>query len=98
MLTEIIIYDGIDAMWINWEENCGGNWLDSTEKVKQPILTTEDGVKIFEGGDYHYVDTDFSITKMKALYGCGQYTERKYFFTFTEAQKYVNKTQTTLID
>jgi hypothetical protein len=26
-------YDGIDAMWINWEENCGGNWLDSTEKV-----------------------------------------------------------------
>lgn len=41
------IYDGIDAMWVNWEENCGGNWLDSTEKVKQPILTTEDGVPVY---------------------------------------------------
>lgn len=58
-----------------------------------PIFVTEDGVKIFEGGDYHYVDTDFSITKVKALHGCGQYTERKYFFSFTEAQKYVNRTQ-----
>ena len=72
----------------------------STEKAARdyvrkntPIFITEDGVKIFEGGDYHYVDTDFSITKMKALHGCGQYTERKYFFTFTEAQKYVNRTQ-----
>lgn len=27
------IYDGIDAIWIDWEENCGGNWLKSTEKV-----------------------------------------------------------------
>lgn len=62
-------------------------------RKNKPLFITEDGVKIFEGGDYHYVDTDFSITKMKALYGCGQYTERKYFFTFTEAQKYVNRTQ-----
>lgn len=29
------IYDGIDAMWVDWEENRGGNWLDSTEKVIQ---------------------------------------------------------------
>ena len=26
-------YDGIDRIWIDWEENCGGNWLESTEKV-----------------------------------------------------------------
>lgn len=62
-------------------------------RKQTPIFVTEDGVKIFEGGDYHYVDTDFSITKVKALHGSGQYTERKYFFSFTEAQKYVNRTQ-----
>jgi len=26
-------YDGIDRIWIDWEENCGGNWLESTEKI-----------------------------------------------------------------
>jgi len=26
-------YDGIDRIWIDWEKNCGGNWLESTEKV-----------------------------------------------------------------
>jgi hypothetical protein len=26
-------YDGIDRIWIDWEDNCGGNWLESTEKV-----------------------------------------------------------------
>lgn len=85
------IYDGIDAMWVNWEENCGGNWLDSTEKVKQPIFTTEDGVGIREGDIYWLVDADFSISMMKALYGCGQYTERKYFSTFELAEDYVIK-------
>jgi hypothetical protein len=29
------VYDGIDAMWVDWEENRGGNWLDSIEKVIQ---------------------------------------------------------------
>ena len=84
-------YDGIEAMWINWEKDCGGNWLDSTEKVKQPIFTTEDGVGIREGDIYWLVDADFSISMMKALYGCGQYTERKYFSTFELAEDYVIK-------
>jgi hypothetical protein len=26
-------YDGIDRIWIDWEDDCGGNWLESTEKV-----------------------------------------------------------------
>jgi hypothetical protein len=82
-------YDGIEAMWINWEKDCGGNWLDSTEKVKQPIFTTEDGVGIREGDTYYFVDTDFSIQTMKALRGAGQYSERKYFSTAEEAHEYV---------
>ena len=27
------LYDGIDKIWIDWEDKCGGNWLEFTEKV-----------------------------------------------------------------
>jgi hypothetical protein len=26
-------YDGIDRIWIDWEDDCGGNWLESIEKL-----------------------------------------------------------------
>lgn len=29
----IFAKDGIDRIWIDWEEGCGGNWLESTEKI-----------------------------------------------------------------
>ncbi len=31
------LYDGIDRIWLNWEENAGGNWLEDTEKWR-PLL------------------------------------------------------------
>jgi hypothetical protein len=27
------LYDGIDKIWIDWEDKCGGNWLEFTDKV-----------------------------------------------------------------
>lgn len=56
-----------------------------------PIFTTEDGVKIFKGDIYWFVDTDFSISMVEALHGCGEYSERKYFSTFELAEDYVIK-------
>lgn len=43
-----------DRVWIHWEKDCGGNWLESIEKCKEKIFTTEDRVDIYEE-DYYYV-------------------------------------------
>jgi len=48
--------DGIDRIWVSWEKDSGGNWLDAIEKVeRKPILITEDNVELFEGDDYYTV-------------------------------------------
>ena len=52
------INDGVDRMWVTWDKNGGGNWLDNIELVREPILVTEDGVKIFEGDEYFSVDSE----------------------------------------
>jgi len=46
---------GIDRIWLNWELNAGGNWLETSEKVKKPLFTTEDGVDIFEGDEFYFI-------------------------------------------
>ena len=61
---------------------------DYIERNK-PLFTTEDGVGIFRGDICWLVDTDFSISMMEALHGCGQCTERRYFSTFELAEDYV---------
>jgi hypothetical protein len=53
--------DGIDRIWLNWESGCGGNWLEDTEKVKTPILTTYDGVELFGGESIYGVTNDFQL-------------------------------------
>lgn len=63
-------YDGVDRIWLNWEENSGGNWLESSDKVKIPIYKTCDGFEAF-GGDILYCvteDTDslFQFTATRA--------------------------------
>ncbi len=58
--------DGIDRIWLNWEENSGGNWLESSEKVKTPLFKTEDGVDVFEGDFYWYVGVDYTYHIKKA--------------------------------
>lgn len=51
--TDRFTYDGIDRIWVNWEENCGGNWLESTEKIKEPIVVTRDGFDLFDGDTFY---------------------------------------------
>ena len=87
-------YDGIDRIWIDWEEGCGGNWLESTEKISsRPLLfTTKDGVEIKVGDTYFFINTDCSITKVtEAMQGSGMYDERKYFSTYSAAENYTIK-------
>ncbi len=41
--------DGIDRIWLNWEKNAGGNWLESTEKYierNEKKYSLKDMVKI----------------------------------------------------
>ena len=47
--------DGIDRIWLNWEKDAGGNWLESTEKVEE-LHTSKDGYKINTGDKYFIVD------------------------------------------
>lgn len=37
------IYDGIDRIWLSWSNDEGGNWLESTELLLEPIGTSVDG-------------------------------------------------------
>lgn len=52
----------------------------------KPLFISEDGYDIKEGDMYYFVDTDFSVNMAKALKGCGQYSERKYFATLAAAE------------
>ena len=53
-------YDDIDRIWVDWEENCGGNWLESTEKLRQPVFITHDNKVIFAGDKVWWVNKDGS--------------------------------------
>lgn len=67
-----------DRVWIHWEKDCGGNWLESIEKCKEKIFTTEDRVDIFEG-DYYYV-----VYFQKERFGLPKGTD---LFTVSKAHK-----------
>jgi hypothetical protein len=86
-------YDGIDRIWIDWEEGCGGNWLESTEKLKQPIFLTHDGEDIFEGDIVHWVKKDSlaydSFQVMPGIKFCSDLNA--YFLTREAAQDYIKK-------
>jgi len=47
----VVFYKGVDEIWVEWDKDSGGNWLDKIEIVKDPIFTSEDGVEIFTGND-----------------------------------------------
>jgi hypothetical protein len=89
----IFIKDGIDRIWIDWEEGCGGNWLESTEKLKQPIFLTHDGKDIFpedtvwyvnkENLYYNYIITQATVTFRSDI--------NAYFLTKEAASDYINK-------
>ena len=96
-------YDGIDAIWIDWERDCGGNWLESTEKIEQPIPITEDGVQVYSydsvqhwviNGDYEYA---IGLCKPNADLLRDQPETYKVFSTEAAAKEYVTKNTPLLI-
>ena len=86
-------YDGIDRIWIDWEEGCGGNWLESTEKIKQPIFLTHNGKDIFTEDTVWYVNKEnFYYDHIIAFPEVKFNSEiRAYFLTEEEAKEYIER-------
>lgn len=86
-------YDGIDRIWIGWEDDCGGNWLESTEKLKQPIFLTHDGRDIFEGDRVIWVNKDsLHHDTFTATQGVKFHSDlNAYFLSAVDAQNYIKK-------
>lgn len=84
-------YDGVDRIWIDWEDDCGGNWLESTEKVKHPLFLTHDGENIYEGDEVWFVNKenfyyDYILTLPQTKF-CSD--TRAYFLTREQAEEYI---------
>ncbi len=75
-------YDGIDRIWLCWEENAGGNWMEDSERIKEPLFTTVDGIEIFHSYDeYYLVTADFKIDY------CSSFSEGDLSFNCFSAKK-----------
>ncbi len=77
------LYDGIDRIWIDWEDKCGGNWLEFTEKAIEkdyeilktcPIEGTIYSVKRLSDGE---VFTVGDLIKTKNCYSSERINEIK---------------------
>ncbi len=65
--------------------------LDGLCIKKQPLFTTEDGVDIFEGDKYYYVDENIELFHVrKAIHTSGQDEYFKYFSTKEKAEEYIS--------
>ena len=91
----IFTKDGIDRIWIDWEEGCGGNWLESTEKLKQPIFLTHDGKDIFAGDKVWWVKKDsLSYDSFISVSGTKFFSDiNAYFLTQEAASDYINRSK-----
>jgi len=87
------LYDGIDRIWIDWEDKYGGNWLEFTEKAKQPIFLTHDGKDIFVGDRIIWVNKDSLLHGVfTADYGslfCSN--QHAYFTSAIDAEDYIKR-------
>jgi hypothetical protein len=95
----IFIKDGIDRIWIDWEEGCGGNWLESTEKLKQPIFLTHDGKDIFAGDKVWWVNkktfcSDYFVPTPSVTFFSDI---NVYFLTEEAAEDYIEKNKVLFI-
>lgn len=57
--TGTYLYGDLNEIWVDWEKDCGGNWLDSTEKVIQKdfeIMTFN-----YKGGLYNKNEQGYAI-------------------------------------
>jgi hypothetical protein len=81
-------YDSIDRIWIDWEKDCGGNWLDSTEKV-HILGITEDGVEIKKGDVVYVVGRSLIDIDMISNFVPQDYPTKKAFSTLEAAENYI---------
>ena len=91
--TGTYLYGDLDRIWIVWEAGCGGNWLESTVKLKQPIFLTHDGEDIFDGDKVWYVNKQdhyksyFIASKNQSFFS----DRMAYFLTRQDAEDYIEK-------
>lgn len=67
----------------------GGISIDNIKKIKQPLFITEDGVSIFEGDTYSYVNPLLSTFHIKAYADHNVREGVKMFSTEEKAKEYV---------
>jgi len=76
----------------NWQYSCADkdNWqtLETAEKVSEPILITEDGVKLFEEDNYYCVNSQLIMSKW-TLYKNLIQENVKIFSSEISAKKYI---------
>ena len=91
--TGTYLYGDLDTIWIDWEEGCGGNWLESTVKLKQPIFLTHDGKNIHEGDKVWYVNKENFyydyILPSPGIKFCSDINA--YFLTREDAEDYIKR-------
>lgn len=71
--------------------NCIGCNINYIQKAKQPLFTTEDGVDIFEGATFYYVDLNWYIGLGRTIiYLFQKLKGYKEFSTKEKAQEYID--------
>ena len=85
--------EGVDRIWINWGNDEEDNWLESIEsieRIREPLFTTEDGVDIFERDSFYYIGDAFNVCSTKCLYeGDGDFIKSKKFSTKEKAEEFI---------
>jgi hypothetical protein len=65
------------------------NELSKSEPKKQPLFTTVEGKKIFEGDEYYFVDLNFVLHKSHANIQRNQANPPNHFSTEEKAKQYI---------
>lgn len=78
---------GIEGVSNN--KNPSGYTLEHLQKAKQPLFTTEDGVDIFEGDSYWYINNMSTVHKTVAKYEGSNSLGLKLFSTKEKAEEYI---------
>lgn len=75
--------------WMKNQIGCklSGYTLDHIQKSKQPLFKTEDGVDIYEGDEYYYVDGYYLLRK--SISSKTLFTDKRSFSTKEKAEEYI---------
>lgn len=93
-------YDGVDRIWVNWNEKLGGNWLEEIEP-HIPLFTTVDGEEIYKLDEFYVVNNKHF--KLHKTFGGNYQADKWKNFRFAEkenAEEYIlmNKPCLSLLD